>query len=222
MAKIANALHLKIEGKEYEWSDQFITGAQLKQLADLPANSAIYLTLKDPWADELIEDKTRVDLARPGIEQFRVKKRLKFTINGEQFKWDNQFITGKELRQLAKSNAHEEIFLDVPGSYEDQLITNDTKVDLARPGVEHFFTQEREKQITLIVNGTPKNWDKRKIKFEDVIILAYGSYVDKPTMVYTVAYEDGPKQNPEGSMVKGSQVFVKNKMIFHATATDKS
>ena len=41
-------------------------------------------------------------------------------------------------------------------------------------------------------------------------------------MVYTVAYEDGPKQNPEGSMLKDSVVFVKNEMIFHATATDKS
>jgi hypothetical protein len=222
MAKTINALRLVIEGKEYEWSDQYITGKQLKQLADLPANSEIYLTLKDPWADEHIKDETRVDLARPGIEQFRLKKHLKFTIDGEQFKWDNQFITGKELRQLAKLNSSDEIFLDVSGSYEDQLITNDTKVDLARPGVEHFFSQEREKQVMLIVNGTPKNWDKRKIKFEDVIILAYGTYVDKPTMVYTVAYEDGPKQNPEGSMIKGSQVFVKNKMIFHATATDKS
>jgi hypothetical protein len=222
MQKTINALRLVIEGKEYEWSDQFITGKQLKQLADLPANSEIYLTLKDPWVDEHIKDETRVDLARPGIEQFRLKKHLKFTIDGEQFKWDNQFITGKELRQLAKLNSSDEIFLDVSGSYEDQLITNDTKVDLARPGVEHFFSKEREKQVTLIVNGTPKNWEKRKIKFQDVIILAYGTYVDKPTMVYTVAYEDGPKQNPEGSMVKGSQVFVKNKMIFHATATDKS
>jgi hypothetical protein len=41
-------------------------------------------------------------------------------------------------------------------------------------------------------------------------------------MVYTVAYEDGPKQNPEGSMLKGAIVFVKDKMIFHATATDRS
>ena len=57
---------------------------------------------------------------------------------------------------------------------------------------------------------------------QEVIILAYGTYIDKPTMVYTVAYEDGPKENLEGSMLKGTSVFAKNKMIFHATATDKS
>lgn len=222
MENTLKALRLVIEGKQYSWGDQFITGEQIKQLAGLPTSVEIYLTLKDPWSDEHIKDETRVDLARPRIEHFTVRKHLRFTINGEHFKWASQFITGTELRNLAKLGAKDEIFLDVKGSYEEQLITDDVKVDLARPGVEHFFSQENEKHVTLIVNGSPKTWDKRKIKFEDVIILAYGTYVDKPTMVYTVAYEDGPKQNPEGSMVKGSQVFIKNKMIFHATATDKS
>lgn len=82
--------------------------------------------------------------------------------------------------------------------------------------------KEKKPKHVIIVNGTPKNWDKPKIEFKDVIVLAFGSYVDKPTMVYTVAYEDGPKQNPEGSMQKDSVVFVKDEMIFHATATDKS
>lgn len=222
MGSTINALRLVIEGKEYKWDGQFITGEQIKQLAGLPASSEIYLTLKDPWSDEHIKNESRVDLARPGIEHFTVRKQLRFTVDGEQFRWDNQFITGREMRRLAKLDSNDELFLDLPGSYQDQLITHEVRVDLARPGVEHFFSSKGERQVTLVVNGTPKNWDRRKIKFEDVIILAYGSYVDKPTMVYTVAYEDGPKQNPEGSMVKGSQVFVKNKMIFHATATDKS
>jgi hypothetical protein len=74
----------------------------------------------------------------------------------------------------------------------------------------------------IIVNGTQKSWHEKQISFKDVIILAYGTYNDKPTMTYTVAYEDGPKENPEGSMVKNSVVYVKNKMIFHATATDRS
>lgn len=82
--------------------------------------------------------------------------------------------------------------------------------------------KEKEPKYSIIVNGTKKNWEKHKIDFKDVIILAFSTYVDKPTMVYTVAYEDGPKQNPEGSMQKDSFVFVKDEMIFHATATDKS
>ncbi len=80
----------------------------------------------------------------------------------------------------------------------------------------------KKKETVIIVNGTAKQWPKRQISFEEIITLAYGQYIDKPTMVYTVAYEDGPKQNREGSLIKGQVVFVKNKMIFHATATDKS
>jgi hypothetical protein len=55
-----------------------------------------------------------------------------------------------------------------------------------------------------------------------VIIPAYGKYIDSPNMVYTIGYEDGPKQNVEGSMFIDKEVFVTNNMIFHATATDKS
>lgn len=82
--------------------------------------------------------------------------------------------------------------------------------------------QEKDQKVVIIVNGSPKSWVKKEITFVEVIILAFGTYVDKLTMVYTVAYEDGPKQNPEGSLIKGKAVFVKKKMIFHATATDKS
>jgi hypothetical protein len=76
--------------------------------------------------------------------------------------------------------------------------------------------------IKIVVNGTQKNWREKQINFKDVVSLAYGTYIDMPTMTYTVAYEDGPKENPEGSMVKDSVVYVKNKMIFHGTATDRS
>src|SRR5262245_47312727 len=82
--------------------------------------------------------------------------------------------------------------------------------------------KDKKKEVTLIVNGEPKPWGNEKISFKEVVILAFGKYNDDPNWVYTVAYEDGPKQNPKGSMVKGQEVHVQNKMIFHATATDKS
>lgn len=82
--------------------------------------------------------------------------------------------------------------------------------------------KEKDKETILIVNATPKPWRKEKISFTEVIILAFGAQNDNPNWIYTVAYEDGPKQNPEGSMIKGQEVHVKNKMIFHAKATDQS
>ncbi len=148
------------------------------------------------------------------------KKVLEFTVNGKQYKWDKEYITGSEIRKLAKIESDSEIFLAIKKPWEDEEIRDDTKVNLARPEIEHFYSKKKE--VIIIVNGTPHKWEKPGISFKEVIILAFGQYIDKPTMVYTVAFEDGPKQNPEGSMFVGQEVFIKNKMIFHATATDKS
>lgn len=147
---------------------------------------------------------------------------LHLKIDGKQYEWRLQYITGAEIKHLANIPEEDELFLKIKEPWKDEPIANDTKVDLARPGIEHFFSKEKPHEITIIVNGTPHKWEKKQISFKQVIILAYGQYNDKPTMVYTVAYEDGPKQNPEGSMFKDSVVYVKNKMCFHATATDKS
>lgn len=149
-------------------------------------------------------------------------KPLKLTINKEHYDWSEQYITGLEIKELAGINPKEELYLAIKEPWEDELIENETRVNLARPRIEHFFTVEKDGRFKIIVNGSLKEWEKKRIEFKEVIELAYGGYIDKPTMVYTVAYEDGPKANPEGSMLRGTIVVIKNKMIFHATATDKS
>ena len=74
----------------------------------------------------------------------------------------------------------------------------------------------------LIVNGREKEWEENIITFQQVVILAFGNYDPNPNKVYTVTYDRGPHKNPEGSMVNVNTVFLKNKMIFNVTATDKS
>lgn len=81
---------------------------------------------------------------------------------------------------------------------------------------------EHGNHVQLIVNGRPKPWTEKTITFEQVVVLAFGTYDPNPNKVYTVTYDKGPRENPEGSMVKGSKVYVKDKMIFNVTATDKS
>jgi Multiubiquitin len=150
------------------------------------------------------------------------KQVLHLTINGKRYDWHEEYITGAQIKKLGDIPDNDEIFLSVKKPWEDELIGDDKKVNLALPEIEHFYSKPKERDITIIANGSPKKWDKHQISFVEVIVLAYGTYIDKPTMVYTVGYEDGPKENPEGSMVKGQVVIVKSKMIFHATATDKS
>lgn len=145
---------------------------------------------------------------------------LELTINGKKYEWNQQYITGAEIRMLGHVAKDEEIFLAVKKPWEDEPIPDNLSVNLARPEIEHFYSKAKE--VIIIVNGTPHKWTKEKISFKEVIFLAFGRFIDKTTMVYTVAYEDGPRQNPEGSMFSSQEVFVKLKMIFHATETDKS
>lgn len=218
----AHALKLTFEGKEYNWPKEYITGKELKQLFDLRQEDQLFLEIRDPWRDEPVPDDKEINLARPGIEQFFVKRPLEYTIDKKQFSSDKQYIRGSKIRGQGEIPADYQIFLAIKKPWEDELIRDNDWVDLARPGTEHFYSKKEDVETIIIVNGTAKKWSKNRIEFEDVIILAFGKYIDVPTMVYTVGYEDGPKQNPEGTMTKGEKVVVKNKMIFHATATDRS
>jgi hypothetical protein len=215
------ALNYIIEGESFETFDQYKTGTELKQLRGIPLDTELYLSIKEPYEDELIDNETRVNLARPEIEHFFVKLKLKLTINKEPFVWFNQFITGKQIRELGNIPADHEIFLDIKEPYVDTLVQDDTVIDLARPGKENFFSKEQSVKV-LIINGRPRDWAEKTISFEQVVILAFGTYDNSPNKVYTVTFSEGPMSKPEGTMIKGSVVEVKNKMVFNVTATDKS
>ena len=123
---------------------------------------------------------------------------------------------------MGKISPNEDIYLDIKDGWEDDLILDVEVVDLARPGVEHFISKPKSKEFKIIVNAREKVWKEPTISFEQVVVLAYGSYDNNPNKGYTVTYSKGPKPNREGIMVKGSVVEVKNNMIFDVTATDKS
>jgi hypothetical protein len=215
-------LKFVIEGKEYQTFDQYKTGADLKQLAGIPLETELFLSISKPYQDELIENEKQVNLARPETEYFFVKKKLQFFINGESFTWYKQYIRGLQIRELGKISPENDIFLDLKDGWQDDQILDDEVVDLARPGKEKFFSKSRPTEFTIIVNARPHIWKEITISFEQLIVLAFGSYDNNPNKGYTVTYSRGLEPKPEGTMVKGSVVRVKNKMIFDVTATDKS
>ena len=147
---------------------------------------------------------------------------LQLTINGEKYGWQQEYITGADIRKLGSIPAEDEIFLAIKKPWEDEPIPDDKQVNLARPEIEHFYSKDKDYKITLIVNGRPKNWIEKTITFEQVVVLAFGTYDPNPDKVYTVTYDKGPHENPEGSMVRGEKVYAKDKMIFNVSATDKS
>lgn len=151
-----------------------------------------------------------------------IKPVLNLTINGKNYEWKQEYITGAEIRKLGLIPAEDEIFLAIKKPWEDEPIPDDKQVNLARPEIEHFYSKDKDFKVTIIVNGRPKQWTEKTITFEQVVALAYGTYDPNPDKVYTVTYDNGPHENPAGSMVRGSKVHIKNKMIFNVTATDKS
>jgi len=164
----------------------------------------------------MTQEKDKVPIHEHG------KNALLLKINEKQFEWYQEYITGAEIRKLGNIDADDEIFLSIKKPWEDEPISNDTKVNLARPEIEHFYSKDKDFKVTIIVNGRSKQWNEKTITFEQVVILAFGSYDSNPNKVYTVTYDRGPHQNPEGSMVKSDKVCIKDKMIFNVTATDKS
>ena len=211
-----------IEGKEYETFDQYKTGAELKQLAGIPLDTELFLSVSKPYQDELIENEKQVNLARPETEYFFVKKKLKFFINNKPFTWYKQYIRGAQIRELGNIPAEDIIFLDLKEGWQDDEILDDEVVDLARPGKEKFLSKPIHTELTIIVNARPHIWKEANISFEQLIALAFGSYDNNPNKGYTVTYSRGWDPKSEGTMVKGAGVRVKNKMIFDVTATDKS
>lgn len=76
--------------------------------------------------------------------------------------------------------------------------------------------------VTIIVNTLPKEWGEKKISYEQVVTLAFGSHEDNPLISYTVEFFRGPKDQHEGSLTKGKSVTVKEGMVFNVTKTDRS
>lgn len=220
--KLKKPLEFIIEDKKYETFDQYKTGAELKELSGIPLDTELYLSISKPYEDELVENDIRVNLARPETEYFFVKKKLHFFINDKEFTWYKQFIRGVQIRELGSISREDDIFLDIKEGWEDDQILDDEVVDLARPGKERFISRPKQSKFTIIVNAREKTWEEPQISFEQVIVLAFGSYDPNPNKGYTVTYSKGREPKPEGTMVKGSVVRVKNKMIFDVTATDKS
>lgn len=220
--KLKIPLKFQIEGKEYETFDQYKTGLELKELAGIPLDTELFLSISKPYKDELIENDNKVNLARPKTEYFFVKKKLQFTINKVLYNWYRQYITGSEIREIGQINPLEDIYLDIKEGWQDDIILEDEVVDLARPGVENFFSKLKSTEFIIIVNTREKVWKENTISFEQVILFAFGSYDDNPNKSYTVTYCKGLEPRPEGTMVRESVINVNNKMIFDVSATDKS
>lgn len=148
------------------------------------------------------------------------KKKYHFKINDINYEWSNQYISGTDIRDLGSIPNNEDVFLLKNNQSDELLIRDNDQINLGQPGNERFVSKLR--QYVIIVNAREKNWNELSITFQEIVILAFGSYDNNPNKGYTVTYSEGYEPIPEGTLVFDATVLVKNKMIFDVTATDKS
>ena len=81
---------------------------------------------------------------------------------------------------------------------------------------------EDKKLVTIVVDGTPHEWPKTEINYAEVVTLYDSNYPQHPEITYTVKYKRGQGEKPEGVLVLGASVKVKNEMVFSVSKTGQS
>jgi hypothetical protein len=142
---------------------------------------------------------------------------VQIQINRQSYESPNP-TTGHALYKLGDiGGAHNELFREDEGAERDVLVPDDDTVTHLRPQ-EHFYSQRDWK---VIVNGKRKTVTDHTLTYAQVVALdPLPDATDKT--LYTVTYENGPKKNPEGDLLPGHKVRVKDGMIFHVEPTNQS
>lgn len=98
---------------------------------------------------------------------------------------------------------------------------NAKNTDRAEPGYEGNGHQP-PKSTTIIVNGRPKEVMVTELSFAESVRLAFDDAVFNDVTIYTITFKRGLGNKPEGTLVEGESVKIKEGMIFNVARTDKS
>ena len=91
-----------VANKPYFTEQQFLTGAQIKAMADIPAEYQLYMTAPH-MRDELIEDDRVVNFALPGVEKFDARKPhegIEIIVNGSLIPYNSPTISYEKLGEI--------------------------------------------------------------------------------------------------------------------------
>lgn len=82
--------------------------------------------------------------------------------------------------------------------------------------------QEKNKEYSIVVNGRQKTVTTIELSFAEIVALAFDNPPSGQNVLFTITYRKGHGNKPEGTLIDGEVVKVKDGMIFNVTATDKS
>lgn len=204
-------------------TDPVPTGRQLVESAEKrPMEEFVVLQLLMSGAVEELRLDETVDLRLGGVEKFVVARAdvlYRFELDGHIINWPVTPILGGTLLKLARKDDGFDVILGLADE-PDKIIESDEVASLDKTGVERFYT--RLKEITIIVNSREKTVTKKELTFDELVALAFENPPSGEFICFTITYRNGPRNKPEGTLIEGKSVKIKEGMIFNVTATDKS
>jgi hypothetical protein len=84
------------------------------------------------------------------------------------------------------------------------------------------MTNDKNKTVTIVVEGTEHEWPKDDISYAQVVTLEVPDYAQHSEITYSVRYKRGQGNKPEGTLAPGASVKVKEGMIFNVSETGQS
>lgn len=136
----------EINAQEFASSDDTQTPQQLKAQAGIDPTHVVFRV--DNYAPgEQLDDATRINLSGKQVERFyaipredaQERPHFKLNVDGQRYESVRPDVTGADIKRIAGIPANALLFQEVrTGS--DQRIEDGTRVNLARPGTESFYT----------------------------------------------------------------------------------
>jgi multiubiquitin len=81
---------------------------------------------------------------------------------------------------------------------------------------------EDKKLVTIVVEATPHEWPKDEISYDEVVAFEFPDHEQHPERNYAVTYKRGHGNKPQGVLLPGTSVRVKDQMIFNVADTGQS
>lgn len=216
----------RVNKKKFETNESKITGKQILTIANLTPVEDFELLYKiNEKGFTPIQLDEEVDLKTAGIEGLRARpyKGIIIKVDDIEIEVDECIMTPIEIMSAAGLDSNRYSLNELRSGGIEVTYKDDVEHKIAITKKSCFVSCEIDDEIQcVIVNAKEKPWTKNTISFEEIVVLAYGSISSDPNVIYTVNYVKGVPSKPQGSMVKGDVISVKDKMIFNVTQTNKS
>jgi len=128
--------------------------------------------------------------------------------------------TGAALYTLAGVQPGLELYREVQGDREDTGIEKGPEV--VHLVMDEHFHSGQPKQYVIVLNLKKKTVTMNRLTFDQLVDLAFNPRPTGPNIMFTITYGNGPKANPEGELLPGHSVKIKEGMVFCVTPTDRS